>query len=100
MSKIDRLCLSGFRSYAFGDMEIISEFFTPITLILGRNGSGKSTLLEVLRFLLCGSYPPSTQNGRAFIRDPSLDSIADAKACAKLVFTTIQGKSVLCSRSI
>ena len=60
MSKIDRLCLSGFRSYAFGEMEIIAEFFTPITLILGRNGSGKSTLLEVLRFLFCGTYPPST----------------------------------------
>lgn len=60
MSKITKLCLSGFRSYSFGEMEVISEFFTPITLILGRNGSGKSTLLEVLRFLLCGTYPPCT----------------------------------------
>ena len=100
MSKLERLCLTGFRSYSSKDFELIEEFFSPVTLLLGRNGSGKSTVLEVLRFLLCGSYPPSTANGRAFLRDPALDSQSETKACAKLVFRTVGGQRFLCSRSV
>lgn len=91
MSKLQWVFLTGFRSYSCQDFESIEEFFSPITLILGWNGSGKSTILEVLKFLICGSYPPSTGNGWSFIWDPGISNQSEMKACAKLLFKTVGG---------
>lgn len=77
MSTIATLGINGIRSYSCGHQEVIS-FKPPLTLILGKNGSGKTvgaleqTIIECLRFVTCGTLPPGTSNGKAFICDPKL----------------------------
>lgn len=50
------------------------EFFSPLTIILGKNGSGKTTILEVLGFIIGGSFPPFSIKARSFLRNPKLDN--------------------------
>jgi len=43
MSYIERLSISGIRSYDSDKMELIT-FARPVTLFVGRNGSGKTVI--------------------------------------------------------
>jgi DNA repair protein RAD50 len=49
--------------------------------------------------MTCGSLPPNTNGGKAFIHDPKISDTADTKASIKLKFCTTQGKEVLAFRS-
>lgn len=97
MATIEKLGITGIRSYNNESLEVI-EFFKPLTLILGKNGAGKTTIIESLRFAICGVLPPSSNNGKSFLNDPRLKNQAETKAAVKLRFKAINGKDVICSR--
>ena len=99
MSTIDKLGICGFRSYSSSRIEKIT-FLKPVTLILGQNGSGKTTILETLKFAISGILPPNSKQGKYFIRDPLMDKKTETKAAVKLLFNAINGKPILCARSL
>lgn len=99
MSTIDKLGICGFRSYSSTRIEKLT-FLKPVTLILGQNGSGKTTILETLKFAISGILPPNSQKGKYFIRDPQMDKKTETKASVKLLFNAINGKPILCARSL
>ncbi len=70
MSKIDKLSISGVRSFSPAVREAI-QFYTPLTLIVGYNGSGKTTIIECLKYATTGELPPNSKGG-AFIHDPKV----------------------------
>lgn len=70
MSKIDKLSISGVRSFSPAVRETI-QFYTPLTLIVGYNGSGKTTIIECLKYATTGELPPNSKGG-AFIHDPKV----------------------------
>lgn len=70
MSKIDKLSISGVRSFSPAVREAI-QFNTPLTLIVGYNGSGKTTIIECLKYATTGELPPNSKGG-AFIHDPKV----------------------------
>ena len=49
MSKICKLKITGIRSFAPEDSQVV-DFYTPLTLILGENGCGK-TVSNVYMFI-------------------------------------------------
>lgn len=73
MSKIDKLSISGVRSFSPNVREAI-QFNTPLTLIVGYNGSGKTTIIECLKYATTGELPPNSKGG-AFIHDPKVKLI-------------------------
>lgn len=73
MSKIDKLSISGVRSFSPAVREAI-QFYTPLTLIVGYNGSGKTTIIECLKYATTGELPPNSKGG-AFIHDPKVPFI-------------------------
>lgn len=70
MSRIDKLSISGVRSFSPAVREAI-QFNTPLTLIVGYNGSGKTTIIECLKYATTGELPPNSKGG-AFIHDPKV----------------------------
>lgn len=72
MSRIDKLSISGVRSFSPSVREAI-QFNTPLTLIVGYNGSGKTTIIECLKYATTGELPPNSKGG-AFIHDPKVAS--------------------------
>ncbi|KAJ3197482.1 DNA repair protein rad50 [Irineochytrium annulatum] len=70
MSKIEKLSIRGIRSFDPQEVSII-EFFTPLTLIVGHNGAGKTIAKET-----------------------------EVKAQVKLRFRNVNGKEMVCTRSI
>lgn len=70
MSRIDKLSISGVRSFSPSVREAI-QFNTPLTLIVGYNGSGKTTIIECLKYATTGELPPNSKGG-AFIHDPKV----------------------------
>jgi DNA repair protein RAD50 len=72
MSRIDKLSISGVRSFSPGAREAI-QFYSPLTLIVGYNGSGKTTIIECLKYATTGELPPNSKGG-AFIHDPKVIS--------------------------
>jgi len=99
MSTIATLGILGVRSYSVEQQEVI-HFKSPLTLILGNNGSGKTTIIESLRFATCGSLPPGTGNGKAFVLEPKLAGMAEVKSIVKLKFYAINKMPVLCVRKM
>jgi len=97
MATIEKLGITGIRSYSNENLEVI-EFFKPLTLILGKNGAGKTSIIESLRFAICGVLPPSSNNGKSFLNDPRLKNQAETKAAVKLKFKAINGKDIVCTR--
>lgn len=73
MSRIDKLSISGVRSFSPAVREAI-QFNTPLTLIVGYNGSGKTTIIECLKYATTGEQPPNSKVGGAFIHDPKVGS--------------------------
>lgn len=74
MSRIDKLSISGVRSFSPSVREAI-QFNTPLTLIVGYNGSGKTTIIECLKYATTGELPPNSKGG-AFIHDPKVPTCA------------------------
>ena len=70
MSKIDKLSISGVRSFSPNVREAI-QYYSPLTLIVGYNGSGKTTIIECLKYATTGELPPNSKGG-AFIHDPKV----------------------------
>lgn len=98
MSQIDRLAIRGIRSFDPKEVNTI-EFYSPLTLILGHNGAGKTTVIECLKYATTGDLPPNSKNG-AFIHDPRLANETEVKAQIKLRFKNVNGKEMVCTRSM
>ncbi|KAI1856867.1 uncharacterized protein JN550_013641 [Neoarthrinium moseri] len=98
MSKIDKLSISGVRSFAPMSRETL-QFFSPLTLIVGYNGSGKTTIIECLKYATTGEQPPNSKGG-AFIHDPKLCGEREVLAQVKLRFITPPETSHVVTRSI
>ncbi|KAL7902084.1 AAA domain-containing protein [Trichoderma sp. TUCIM 5745] len=91
MSRIDKLSISGVRSFSPAVREAI-QFNTPLTLIVGYNGSGKTTIIECLKYATTGEQPPNSKVGGAFIHDPKLAGEKEVLAQVKLQFRSINDR--------
>ncbi|KAI5863036.1 putative RAD50 protein [Durotheca rogersii] len=98
MSKIDKLSISGVRSFSPLSRETI-QFYTPLTLIVGYNGSGKTTIIECLKYATTGELPPNSKGG-AFIHDPKLCGEREVLAQVKLKFTVPPETTYVVTRSL
>lgn len=98
MSKIDKLSISGVRSFSPNVREAI-QFYTPLTLIVGYNGSGKTTIIECLKYATTGELPPNSKGG-AFIHDPKLCGEKEVLAQVKLQFRSINDRQHVATRSL
>ncbi|CAI6081319.1 unnamed protein product [Clonostachys chloroleuca] len=98
MSRIDKLSISGVRSFSPGAREAI-QFYSPLTLIVGYNGSGKTTIIECLKYATTGELPPNSKGG-AFIHDPKLCGEKEVLAQVKLQFRSINDRQHVATRSI
>ncbi|KAF4986602.1 hypothetical protein FDECE_15861 [Fusarium decemcellulare] len=98
MSRIDKLSISGVRSFSPAVREAI-QFNTPLTLIVGYNGSGKTTIIECLKYATTGELPPNSKGG-AFIHDPKLCGEKEVMAQVKLQFRSINDRQHVATRSL
>ncbi|KAI9347155.1 AAA domain-containing protein [Zopfochytrium polystomum] len=98
MSQIDRLAITGIRAFDPSGPNGI-QFYTPLTLIVGHNGAGKTTVIECLKYATTGDMPPNCQRG-AFIHDPRVAGEVEVKAQVKLRFKNVNGKTMVCTRSL
>ncbi|OAQ79332.1 DNA repair protein Rad50 [Purpureocillium lilacinum] len=98
MSRIDKLSISGVRSFSPAVREAI-QFNTPLTLIVGYNGSGKTTIIECLKYATTGELPPNSKGG-AFIHDPKLCGEKEVMAQVKLQFRSINDRQHVATRSM
>ena len=69
MTTIEKLSISGLRSYSDDRNEVIL-FQRPLTIIVGANGSGKTSIIEGLKYICTGALPPGCDRGRSFVHDP------------------------------
>lgn len=99
MTTIDKLLIQGIRSFSPQNRNII-EFYKPLTLIVGHNGAGKTTIIECLKYATTGNMPPGAKNGQAFIHDPKVAGEREVKAQIKLRFRNVNGKPIVCTRSL
>ncbi len=99
MSTIEKLGISGLRSYTADRVEVI-KFIKPLTLILGKNGSGKTAIIEALRFAVLGAMPPHSGQGRTFVNDPRLSGNTETRAAVKLKFRATSGQLISCIRTM
>ena len=90
MSTLTRLKISGIRSVS-SDKPVEITFFKPLTLITGPNGSGKTTIIESIRYACTEKFPPNTNSGHYFIRDPSFSVTNSTKATVELELATPNG---------
>ncbi|KAJ8127464.1 hypothetical protein O1611_g6172 [Lasiodiplodia mahajangana] len=98
MSKIDKLSITGVRSFSHLERQNIA-FFTPLTLIVGYNGSGKTTIIECLKYATTGELPPNSKGG-AFIHDPKLCGQPEVLAQVKLRYNVPPNTSYVATRSL
>lgn len=98
MSRIDKLSITGVRSFSPSSREAI-QFNTPLTLIVGYNGSGKTTIIECLKYATTGELPPNSKGG-AFIHDPKLCGEKEVLAQVKLQFRSINDRQHVATRSL
>ncbi|PVU93816.1 hypothetical protein BB561_003017 [Smittium simulii] len=98
MSTVEKLLIRGIRSFD-PDSQNVIEFYSPLTLIVGKNGCGKTTVIECLKYATTGVLPPNSKGG-AFIHDPKLAGEVEIKAQVKLKFKNINSKDMVCTRSL
>ncbi|KAI9593825.1 AAA domain-containing protein [Syncephalis fuscata] len=98
MSCIEKLLIRGIRSFDPQGTNVI-EFYKPLTIIVGHNGAGKTTIIECLKYITTGDLPPNSKGG-AFINDPKVAREAEVKAQIKLKFRNVNGRSMVCTRSM
>ncbi|KAF2664025.1 hypothetical protein BT63DRAFT_418168 [Microthyrium microscopicum] len=99
MSKINRLLISGIRSFDPHASEVI-KIYTPLTLIVGPNGSGKTTIIECLRYITTGELPPNSATGGAWLHDPKLVGENEVLGHIKMSFTGTAGEYMICDRKL
>jgi DNA repair protein RAD50 len=99
MSKIEKLQITGVRSFDHKHGEVI-KFFSPLTLIVGLNGSGKTTIIEALRYATTGELPPNSSTGGAWIHDPKLCGENEVLAQVKLAFSSSSGAAMIITRNL
>jgi DNA repair protein RAD50 len=99
MSKIDRMMITGIRSFGPTKGETV-VFNAPLTLIVGWNGSGKTTIIESLRYATTGELPPNSKTGGAFIHDPKLCDEKELMAQVKLSFRSTSGVRMVATRNL
>ncbi|CAJ2499907.1 Uu.00g027600.m01.CDS01 [Anthostomella pinea] len=98
MSKIDKLSITGIRSFSHLQAQSIT-FFTPLTLIVGYNGSGKTTIIECLKYATTGELPPNSKGG-AFIHEPNLCNEREIMAQVKLKYMVAPETTYVVTRSL
>ncbi|TBU18352.1 Rad50-like protein [Ordospora colligata] len=98
MAMIRKLMISGIRSFSLRDSNTL-EFYSPLTLIVGANGTGKTTIIECLKYATTGSLPPNSRGG-AFIYDPKMAGEVEVCGQVRLLFTSVYGKQMVCSRTL
>ncbi|KAJ1868096.1 DNA repair protein rad50 [Coemansia sp. RSA 989] len=98
MSVIQKLLIQGIRSVDPGN-QVVIEFYSPLTIIVGQNGCGKTTIIESLKYITTGELPPNSKGG-AFIHDPKLLGENEVKAQVKLKFRDTQQMTMKCVRSM
>ncbi|KAH9411158.1 AAA domain-containign protein [Ordospora pajunii] len=98
MAMIRKLMISGIRSFGLRDSNTL-EFYSPLTLIVGANGTGKTTIIECLKYATTGSLPPNSRGG-AFIYDPKMAGEVEVCGQVRLLFTSVYGKQMVCSRTL
>ncbi|KAJ2449121.1 DNA repair protein rad50 [Coemansia sp. RSA 2336] len=98
MSVVRKLLIQGIRSVD-PENQVVIEFYTPLTIIVGQNGCGKTTIIESLKYVTTGELPPNSKGG-AFIHDPKLLGENEVKAQVKLRFRDTQQRSMTCVRSM
>merc|ERR1711915_1083154 len=98
MSRIDKLQISGIRSFGPEEPRKI-QFFTPLTLILGQNGCGKTTIIESLKYITTGDVPPGCGKGASFIHDPKMARDHIVRGQIKLMFYDPKGEKTIATRS-
>ncbi|KAL9618444.1 MAG: hypothetical protein Q9160_006822 [Pyrenula sp. 1 TL-2023] len=98
MSELEKLRISGIRSFSSNDHQVI-RFHTPLTLIVGYNGSGKTTIIECLKYATTGELPPNSKGG-AFIHDPNIVKEKEVLAQVKLQFKAMSGTTMVVTRSL
>ncbi|CAJ0744984.1 22220_t:CDS:10 [Entrophospora sp. SA101] len=91
------LMIQGIRSFDPQTVQYI-EFLKPITLIVGSNGAGKTTIVESLRFATVGNYPRCNDYGHSFVHDLQFCKKQEVLAQAKVVFKSICGHEITCTR--
>ena len=99
MSFIDKLSIRGVRAFSPDD-EVLVQFYSPLTMIVGENGCGKTTIIESLRYVCSGIVPPGAGKGQSFINDPKLTNSTETKASIKLRFKNVRGETMVASRSM
>lgn len=72
MSQLNKLQVSGVRSFGPDEQHIGMLKFYPLTLILGPNGAGKTSLIEALRYVTSGETPPNSSAGRFWVHNPKI----------------------------
>ena len=100
MSRLDKLKISGVRSFEAGDRAEIIEFLSPVTLIVGSNGTGKTTIIECLKYAATGILPANSKTGGAFIHDPKLCGERTVLAQVVLQYISITGAITRVQRSL
>ena len=98
MSRLDKLSIRGIRSYEPDEPQVI-QFFTPLTVIVGKNGCGKTTIIESLMYATAGSLPALSKGG-AFIYDPKIAGETSVKAQIRLRFNDVSGKQMTMTRNL
>jgi len=100
MSTIDKLAISGIRSFPpNAENPATIEFYKPLTLIVGPNGAGKTTILECLKTVTTGEFPPYTSSGKSFLHDPRCVNMTTVRAQIKLKFRSAAGGHFIAIRS-
>ncbi|ETO25302.1 DNA recombination/repair protein [Reticulomyxa filosa] len=94
MTTIDKLLISGIRSYD-SQSPVVIRFFHPLTMIIGHNGSGKTTIIEALKYACTGEPPPLTDRGRTFLHDPKHCNESIVKAQIKIGLKLRDGQPVI-----
>eukprot|EP00635_Sarcinochrysidales_sp_CCMP3193_P013295 CAMPEP_0118914568 /NCGR_PEP_ID=MMETSP1166-20130328/14914_1 /TAXON_ID=1104430 /ORGANISM="Chrysoreinhardia sp, Strain CCMP3193" /LENGTH=1547 /DNA_ID=CAMNT_0006854171 /DNA_START=84 /DNA_END=4727 /DNA_ORIENTATION=+ len=85
MSKLLKLKLQGIRSFS-PDEQAEMEFYSPLTMIVGKNGCGKTTIIECLKYGLTGKLPPGCRTGASFVHDLTISQRTQLKAAVRVRF--------------
>jgi len=97
LTMLRQLTISGVRSYSDTNEQTI-EFMSPLTIILGSNGSGKTTIVESIQYCLTGAFPPLSDNGKRFVREPEIEHSSAVKARIQLVATGTNNQTLTITR--
>lgn len=53
-----------------------------------------------MKYATTGDMPPNAKNGQAFVHDPKIAGEREVKAQIKLRFRSVNGKPIVCTRSL